>query len=168
MTLLTFLLSDGKSFTMNESLFETSKKKINSLKNSKNEIVLPQADIRIMLKINKFIKYQQKKQINTSELSHKAFNTYTYFWTKELELSLNNQTNTFNLLLTAYILEIEELVRFCCRFIANSIKEMNPEKIAEIFRIRKEDFTLDQQKLALEELRLKEKSDSFIDIWKEK
>jgi len=166
MTLLTFILSDGKTFTADEILFEKSKEKIDSLKNSKNEIVLPQADIKIMIKINKFVKSQRKRKTSLSELSHKALNTYTYFWTKELELSLNNQMNTFNLLLTAYLLEIDELITICCKFIANSIKGMEPEQIAEIFRIKKEDFTLDQKKLALEEWENKEKNNSLIDTWK--
>jgi len=153
MSSITFILENRENFPLDETLLKNHQSII-SMKNHKNEIYLPDANLKTMEKLVKFLEISERelrkipKKLHDFETSMK--DEYSFYWFKELDLSQNDTETAFKLTKTSNLLEIKDLLNVCCKFIASIINGKESHEIRKIFGI-KNDFTPEEEESILKE-----------------
>jgi S-phase kinase-associated protein 1 len=153
--LLTFILTNEKEVKLEETLFRNCKYIISQVNQSITKFTLQNADDETIERLKNFLENYNENYLKFSEnktKDSKLLNkSYVGEWSKALNLSLCEDKNgVFNLLMTAYELEIKDLLDLCCNIVSNAIIGKSPAEIRETFDI-KNDFTPEEEELVIKE-----------------
>jgi len=150
---LIFVLENRENFPIDVSLFKNYPS-ILSMTNHKDEIFLPDANIKTMEKLVDFLEISEKDFENIP-VKPQNFETvmndgYSNYWFKKLDLSTDDKETLFKLINTSNFLGITDLLNICCKCIASFISGKDPHEIRKEFGITN-DFTPEEEAIILKE-----------------